>query len=159
MWFPLSSSNLGVRGSPQDINSLKYLRKVVDLQFVQLFRMGLWLLNSLHHRPETWSPCFTLLMHLFYPSMSLQHYVFIICTDSLSCADLPIVNPFCYTIVKNHLQQVLVSHAYNPRYPRGKHQEDCDLRLAGANSLRDPISKMPSTKKGWQNGSSGRALA
>jgi hypothetical protein len=38
-------------------------------------------------------------------------------------------------------------------------REDQGLSPAWANSSRDPISKLPNTKKGWQSGSSGRAPA
>jgi hypothetical protein len=38
-------------------------------------------------------------------------------------------------------------------------QEDYGLKLAWANSSRDPVSKEPNIKTGLANGSSGRALA
>jgi hypothetical protein len=41
-----------------------------------------------------------------------------------------------------------VAHVYNPSYSGGRDQEDHGLRLAGANSLGDPIWKKPFTKKG-----------
>jgi hypothetical protein len=40
-----------------------------------------------------------------------------------------------------------VAHAYNPSYSGGRDQEDRSSKPAQANSLRDPISKMPNTKK------------
>jgi hypothetical protein len=40
-----------------------------------------------------------------------------------------------------------VAHSYNPSYSGGRDQEDCGLKLAQANSLRDPISKIPNTKR------------
>jgi hypothetical protein len=42
---------------------------------------------------------------------------------------------------------VLVAHACNPGYLEGRDQEDCSLKPARANSLQDPISKIPITKK------------
>jgi hypothetical protein len=41
-----------------------------------------------------------------------------------------------------------VAHTYNPRYWGGRDQEDGGLKPTQANSLRDPISKTPFTKKG-----------
>jgi hypothetical protein len=46
-----------------------------------------------------------------------------------------------------------VAHACNPSYSGDRDQEDCSLKLAWANSLRDPRLKKPITKKGWQSGS------
>jgi hypothetical protein len=43
--------------------------------------------------------------------------------------------------------QALVAHAWNPSYLRGSNQEDCGLKPAQANSLRDPILKKPITQK------------
>jgi hypothetical protein len=40
---------------------------------------------------------------------------------------------------------MLVAHAYNSR---DRDQEDCGLRTAGANSFKEPVSKIPNTKKG-----------
>jgi hypothetical protein len=40
-----------------------------------------------------------------------------------------------------------VAHACNPSYSGGRDQEDHGLKAAWANSLRDPISKKPITKK------------
>jgi hypothetical protein len=37
----------------------------------------------------------------------------------------------------------LVGHACNPGYSGGRDLEDCGLKPAQANSLRDPISKKP----------------
>jgi hypothetical protein len=54
---------------------------------------------------------------------------------------------------------VLVAHASNPSYLKGRDQEDQGLKPAWENSLRDPISKIPNTKKGWWSGSSRRAPA
>jgi hypothetical protein len=42
---------------------------------------------------------------------------------------------------------VLVAHACNPSYSGGRDQ-DCSLKAALENSSRDPISKIPITKKG-----------
>jgi hypothetical protein len=47
----------------------------------------------------------------------------------------------------------LVAHAYNPSYSGGIDQEGHGLKPAWANSLQDPISKKPITKKGWWSGS------
>jgi hypothetical protein len=41
-----------------------------------------------------------------------------------------------------------VVHACNPSYSRGRDQEDCGLKPAQANSLRDPVSKKAHHKKG-----------
>jgi hypothetical protein len=46
-----------------------------------------------------------------------------------------------------NISQVLVAHAYNPSYSRGKDQEDCSSRPIWANSSVDPISKIPNTKR------------
>jgi hypothetical protein len=43
--------------------------------------------------------------------------------------------------------QVLVAHAYNSSYWGGKDQVDYGLKLAPANSLHTPLSKIPNTKK------------
>jgi hypothetical protein len=43
--------------------------------------------------------------------------------------------------------QVPVAHACNPSYSVGRDQQDCGLKPAWANSLRDPISKKPNTKR------------
>jgi hypothetical protein len=40
-----------------------------------------------------------------------------------------------------------VAHVCNPSSPGGRGQENLALRPAQANSLRDPISKIPITKK------------
>jgi hypothetical protein len=42
---------------------------------------------------------------------------------------------------------VLVAHACNPSYSGGRDQEDRGLKPAWANSSRDPISKIPLTKR------------
>jgi hypothetical protein len=42
---------------------------------------------------------------------------------------------------------VLVAHACNPSYSRGRDQEECGLTPAAATSLRDPILKNPSHKR------------
>jgi hypothetical protein len=42
---------------------------------------------------------------------------------------------------------VLVAYTCNPSYSGGREQEDGDLKPSWANSSRDPISKMPITKK------------
>jgi hypothetical protein len=52
---------------------------------------------------------------------------------------LPLENP-----VPN---QALVAHTCNPSYVGGRGQEDHSPKPAKANSLRDPISKRPNTKK------------
>jgi hypothetical protein len=46
-----------------------------------------------------------------------------------------------------------VAHAYNPSYSGGRDQKDFVLKPALANSIWDPISKIPNTKNGWQSGS------
>jgi hypothetical protein len=46
------------------------------------------------------------------------------------------------------LDYVLVAHAYNPSNSGGRDQEDPgSLKPVRANSLQDPISKTPITKK------------
>jgi hypothetical protein len=47
-------------------------------------------------------------------------------------------------------QQVV--HAWNSSYLGGRDQEDRSLKLPWGNSSRDPILKIPITKKGWQSG-------
>jgi hypothetical protein len=47
----------------------------------------------------------------------------------------------------------LVAHACNPSYSGGRDQEDHSSKPAQENSSQDPISKKPSTKKGWRSGS------
>jgi hypothetical protein len=39
--------------------------------------------------------------------------------------------------------QALVTHVCNPSYSRGRDQKNCSSKSAQANSLRDPISKIP----------------
>jgi hypothetical protein len=51
---------------------------------------------------------------------------------------------------------VLVAYVCNLSYSGGRDQEDQDSELAQANSLWNPISKKPITKKDWQSGSSSR---
>jgi hypothetical protein len=43
--------------------------------------------------------------------------------------------------------RVLVAHACNPSCSEGRNQEDQSSEPAQANSSRDPISKIPNTKK------------
>jgi hypothetical protein len=47
----------------------------------------------------------------------------------------------------------LIAHICNPSYSRGRDQEDQGLKPSQANSSKDPITKKPTTKKGWQSGS------
>jgi hypothetical protein len=42
---------------------------------------------------------------------------------------------------------VPVAHTCNPSNSRGRDQEDQGSKSAWANSLRDPISKIPNTKR------------
>jgi hypothetical protein len=42
---------------------------------------------------------------------------------------------------------VLVAHACNPCYSRGRDQEDCCTKAAQANSLGAPTSKIPNTQR------------
>jgi hypothetical protein len=58
-----------------------------------------------------------------------------------------------------HTSQAPVSHACNPSYSGGRHQEDWGSRPAWENSLRDPISKIAPTKRGQGRGPSARARA
>jgi hypothetical protein len=41
-----------------------------------------------------------------------------------------------------------VAHTYNPSYSRGRDQEDSCSKPTWTNSLQDPISKKPITKRG-----------
>jgi hypothetical protein len=49
--------------------------------------------------------------------------------------------------------QASVAHAYKPSYSEGRDQEDLGSKPAWTNSSKDPVSKIPITKKGWWNGS------
>jgi hypothetical protein len=49
----------------------------------------------------------------------------------------------------------LVAHACTPSYSGGRDQEDHGLKSSLANSSLDPMLKIPNTRKGWGNGSSG----
>jgi hypothetical protein len=51
--------------------------------------------------------------------------------------------------LKVAMSRAPVAHACNPSYSGGRDQADHDSKPAWANSLRDPISKIPFTKKGW----------
>jgi hypothetical protein len=42
---------------------------------------------------------------------------------------------------------MLVAHTCNPNYSGGRDQEDLGWKPPQANSLQDPISKIPNTKK------------
>jgi hypothetical protein len=59
------------------------------------------------------------------------------------------------------LSWVLVAYASNPSYSGGRDQENHSSKPAPANSSKDPISKIPNTRKkkkqAWQSGSSGSA--
>jgi hypothetical protein len=50
-----------------------------------------------------------------------------------------------------------MAHTCNPSYSGGRAQEDHISKLDWVNSLQDPISKIPRTKKGWWSDASGRA--
>jgi hypothetical protein len=52
-----------------------------------------------------------------------------------------------------------VAHAYNPSYLERRDQEDQVSKPAQANSLQDPILKIPNTKQGWYSGSNGKLPA
>jgi hypothetical protein len=51
----------------------------------------------------------------------------------------------------------MVAHACNPSYSGGRDQEGCSFKPAWANSLRNPISKTPITKKKKKKGAGGKA--
>jgi hypothetical protein len=55
----------------------------------------------------------------------------------------------------NLLVPSVQAHTCNPSYSEGRDQEDCSLKpdYLWANSLRDPIWKKKSQKKGWWSGS------
>jgi hypothetical protein len=55
----------------------------------------------------------------------------------------------CQNLLKTNASWVLMAHCYNPSYSGGRDQEDHSLKPAQANSLQDPISKNPFTKKDW----------
>jgi hypothetical protein len=46
-----------------------------------------------------------------------------------------------------------VAHTCSPSYSGGREQENHSLKPVQANSLRDPILKIPNTEKGWWSGS------
>jgi hypothetical protein len=52
-----------------------------------------------------------------------------------------------------------VAQVCSPSYSGSRDQEDLSSKPAQANSPKDPILKIPSTKQGWWSGSSGRAPA
>jgi hypothetical protein len=54
---------------------------------------------------------------------------------------------------------MLVAQVCNPTYSKGKDQEDHSSRPTWANSLRDPILKIPNTKQGWGSDSSVQHLS
>jgi hypothetical protein len=58
-----------------------------------------------------------------------------------------------YSFYKHPWSQVLMPHTYNPSYSGGRDQEDGGSKPPQSNSLQDPISKRPITKKGWWSGS------
>jgi hypothetical protein len=49
--------------------------------------------------------------------------------------------------------QAPVAHSCNPSYSGGRDQEDRSLKPVQENSSQDPVSKKPTTKKGWLSGS------
>jgi hypothetical protein len=49
---------------------------------------------------------------------------------------------------KFYFRDVKVAHFYNPSYAGSRDEEDHGWKPARANSLKDPISKKPITKKG-----------
>jgi hypothetical protein len=51
-------------------------------------------------------------------------------------------------VIQGDLSWVLVAHNCNPSYSGSRDQEDRGLKPPQANSSRDPISKIPDTKKG-----------
>jgi hypothetical protein len=48
---------------------------------------------------------------------------------------------------------VLVAHAYNPSYSRGREQEDCGLKLAWAKQLVKAHLEKTQQKNRWWSGS------
>jgi hypothetical protein len=54
---------------------------------------------------------------------------------------------------------VLAAHTCNPIYSGGRDREDRGSESAWENSLSDPTSKIPYTKKDWWSDSCGRAPA
>jgi hypothetical protein len=61
--------------------------------------------------------------------------------------------------MRYHGRQVPVASACNPSYSGSRDQEDHSSKPAQANSSKDPISKIPNTKKGWWSGLSGKYSA
>jgi hypothetical protein len=54
---------------------------------------------------------------------------------------------FSYGLIKAFSSQAQVAHASNPSYSGGRDQEDCGSKPVRANSSRDPILKIPITKR------------
>jgi hypothetical protein len=52
-----------------------------------------------------------------------------------------------------------VAHAYNPSYSGVRDQEDHGSKPARANSLLDPILKIPNPKQAWKSVSNGTVPA
>jgi hypothetical protein len=52
-----------------------------------------------------------------------------------------------FYFLKVYNKPMSVTHACNPSYSGGRDQEDLGSKPAWANSLQDPISKIPITKK------------
>jgi hypothetical protein len=48
---------------------------------------------------------------------------------------------------RRKIEQTPVDHACNPSYPGGRDLEDCSLKPGLADSGKDPIWKIPNTKK------------
>jgi hypothetical protein len=57
------------------------------------------------------------------------------------------VNNSVDQLLASETSQVPVAHACNPTYSGGSDQEDCSSKPSWANSLKDPISKIPNTKR------------
>jgi hypothetical protein len=58
-----------------------------------------------------------------------------------------------FILFYKNLEKMCWAHACNPSYSGGRHQEDCGLKPAQANSLQDPIWKNTSQQQGWWSGS------
>jgi hypothetical protein len=64
------------------------------------------------------------------------------------CHSSHVLNLFFYvSLGSSPLSQELVAYACNPSYSGGRDQEDGGSKPARVNSLRDPISKKPFTKR------------
>jgi hypothetical protein len=74
------------------------------------------------------------------------HKLVLGCHDFSSFLQFSNYSLVCFKELNGEL--ALVAHTCNPSYSGGRDQKDGGLKLAGANSLQNPISKKHITKKG-----------